>query len=391
MESWVRAGVVGTFLCVVLQGWSDYRVEFPRQAMPATQSGESSQIKVVPSGKEDAPVITPPPLWQVVTPSLVSASLLFASVLIAFRKGNRSRGRKFDNPTPLAQATRTTFHSLSLSQKLLIRYIYTHPNTETAFLLPALNEMGFPPRVGADSLSKVLTTNLVSRNNLHTFRNSEVRHIVEALIELEPWPTVEALRNVNRETTEAVQLDCKNGCDALIAKTRDEELGKYLKEQQAHQVTTHALMNERGSVATLEADKTRLSGVIQNLKSQIEAKDLTYCKELRDRDETIADLSNKLSKSEPSEITSGVHRVSSSSHITVNRALWGIGGDDYKDVTGLVQGYVNSRTRWKAANEHLGDPYPGKPKHLRIWYTNSLDVFGEKTISYQEGADVLLV
>ncbi len=52
-------------------------------------------------------------------------------------------------------------------------------------------------------------------------------------------------------------------------------------------------------------------------------------------------------------------------------AEWGPGprNGDYEDVTLTVAGYVkDGEIKMRASDANLGDPYPGKEKHLRVHY-----------------------
>jgi hypothetical protein len=94
---WVRAGVIGTFICAGLQGWAVYRIEFPSTASP--QQLDEKQNAAPPPSRTADEVVTvnhAPPLWLLLVPTVLSASMLLAAVLIAFRhpesKGSNASG-----------------------------------------------------------------------------------------------------------------------------------------------------------------------------------------------------------------------------------------------------------------------------------------------------------
>jgi len=128
--------------------------------------------------------------------------------------------------SPIVAATKKTFASLSISEKLLVRHVYHNPNTATAFLLPVLSEMGFPTKVAGDSLNKVLTTNLVSRDTINTFPNPDVKEIVSQLVDHDNLPTADVIRSIASETTAAVQFTAQLGCEKLVDELKQKHSGE---------------------------------------------------------------------------------------------------------------------------------------------------------------------
>jgi hypothetical protein len=58
--------------------------------------------------------------------------------------------------------------------------------------------------------------------------------------------------------------------------------------------------------------------------------------------------------------------------LVIHLAEWGTGprAGDYEDVTETVAGRVeNNAIAMRAADSVLGDPYPGRAKHLRVTYS----------------------
>jgi len=54
---------------------------------------------------------------------------------------------------------------------------------------------------------------------------------------------------------------------------------------------------------------------------------------------------------------------------TIHSAKWGIGGDDYRDVSDLLKGYLTTTTQIRAANNFFVDHYPTKHKHLVVEFS----------------------
>jgi len=55
---------------------------------------------------------------------------------------------------------------------------------------------------------------------------------------------------------------------------------------------------------------------------------------------------------------------------TIIAAKWGVGGNEYREVTDLLRGYLSAGTKeLRAANEFFVDHYPGRFKHLIVEYT----------------------
>jgi hypothetical protein len=169
-------------------------------------------------------------VWQA-TGALLLVMMLSAGIIL------RQRSKAMENPTGstfpkdgVALATKTTFDSLSVSQRFLIKYIYHHPNTSAPFLTNALTELGFPARVGLESLNRVLVTNLV-KNDGHgnVDPNPSIKNIVERLLETEPWPPLEILTSINTETASAIAADCRVGHEAAVAKLNGEHSAELAK------------------------------------------------------------------------------------------------------------------------------------------------------------------
>jgi hypothetical protein len=88
MERWIKAGVIGTFLCAFLQLWSDYRLEHPSQAIQSKNAA--------------APIAAPSVFFGVLhyLSPIIASVLLFASVWIAFKKGlPKPENEKSRNPS----------------------------------------------------------------------------------------------------------------------------------------------------------------------------------------------------------------------------------------------------------------------------------------------------
>jgi hypothetical protein len=68
----------------------------------------------------------------------------------------------------------------------------------------------------------------------------------------------------------------------------------------------------------------------------------------------------------------------------VRQAQYGIGGSNYRDVTELLRGYIDSGVEVLASNHFFGDPYPNTYKHLVVKFsvTGSRAV---KTLTFREG------
>jgi hypothetical protein len=217
MENWVKAGVLAQIACVGFSIWGVYRGEHPLATNQdaSTSQGASSEVNFMN------------PAWY---GPIASGSILAITVGL-FIIGTRRRVSvapplaEVDN-SPVANATRKTFESLSISQRLLVRHIYHNPNTATAFLLPVLSDMGFPAKVAGDSLNKVLTTNLVSRDSINTFPNADVKAIVSQLIERDNLPTVDTVNNIASETIAAVQFTAKLGCDKVVDELKQNHSGE---------------------------------------------------------------------------------------------------------------------------------------------------------------------
>jgi hypothetical protein len=81
MDRWVNAGVIGTFVCALLQLWADYRLE-----RPAPAPLQSDRMIIQTTGH--------PVLFGVLhyASPILAGLLLFASVWIAFRKRNTATG-----------------------------------------------------------------------------------------------------------------------------------------------------------------------------------------------------------------------------------------------------------------------------------------------------------
>lgn len=165
-----------------------------------------------------------PAFYRLIAPWQATGALLLVMILIVAivlrqrgKTGQNSDSSEFPKDG-VALATRKTFDSLSVSQRCLIKHIYNHPTTSAAFLTTAITELGFPSRVGAESLNRVLATNLVvrdARGNVDP--NPSIRNIVEHLLEMEPWPSLEVIKSINKETATAVASDCRLGQEAAVA------------------------------------------------------------------------------------------------------------------------------------------------------------------------------
>jgi len=71
---------------------------------------------------------------------------------------------------------------------------------------------------------------------------------------------------------------------------------------------------------------------------------------------------------------------------TIISAKWGVGGDEYREVTDLLRGYLSAGTKeLRAANEFFVDHYPGRFKHLIVEYTLP-GRKAVKSLTFQEGA-----
>lgn len=153
-----------------------------------------------------------------------------AALISSGSKGQEVISHKPSNlpDSPLTIPTQRTFASLSFCQRLLVRHIYEHPGTAVTFLLPALSEMGFPPRVSSDALNKVLTTNLVVRDsNGRIDPNPAVTDIVSALIDAQAFPNPTTVWEITTETTEAVKMDAELGCKDAINKLNEKTEQKH--------------------------------------------------------------------------------------------------------------------------------------------------------------------
>ncbi|HTR37678.1 MAG TPA: hypothetical protein VMH80_17345 [Bryobacteraceae bacterium] len=243
IDNWVRIGIIATVLSTVFNGWTVYRGEFPKQ----------QTAQVAASGKAPSPMTDPSTLrfWLILSPTVASSLFLALALLIASRKRNvpspASLSRSLPN-TPIVAATKITFASLSVSQQFLVREIYEHPGTAVAFLGTTLSNMKFAPRVVADSLNKVLTTNLCRRTpgipgNVEP--NPEVRDIVASLLEEANLPAPETVRQINEETTTALAMDHRLGHESALEQARTEATHERELLQSQLRVETNNSIEDR--------------------------------------------------------------------------------------------------------------------------------------------------
>jgi len=67
-------------------------------------------------------------------------------------------------------------------------------------------------------------------------------------------------------------------------------------------------------------------------------------------------------------------------------AKWGVGGNEYRDVTDLLRGYLSAGVRdLRAANEFFVDHYPNRFKHLVVEYSHPRSKT-IRSVTFQEGA-----